>query len=84
VTTDEWYTWDKSPRPNVQVLANVDENSYMPQSNVKMGDHPVVWTPNSAYKGKNLYIFVGHHPNLFQNTAYMTLLKNAIFWAGSK
>jgi hypothetical protein len=83
VMTDEWYTWDKSPRPNVQVLANVDENSYMPQSNVKMGDHPVVWT-NPAYKAKNLYIFIGHHPNLFQNTAYMALLKNAILWAGSK
>jgi type 1 glutamine amidotransferase len=82
VTTDEWYTWDKSPRPNVHVLANVDENSYKPASNIKMGDHPVVWT-NEAYKGKNLYIFMGHHPNLFQNPAYVTLLKNAINWAGT-
>jgi type 1 glutamine amidotransferase len=82
VTTDEWYTWDKSPRPNVHVLANVDENSYKPTSNIKMGDHPVIWT-NEAYKGKNLYIFMGHHPNLFQNPAYVTLLKNAINWAGT-
>jgi len=84
VTTDEWYVWDKSPRPHVHVLATVDESSYSPPSDIKMGgDHPVVWS-NEAYKAKNLYIFVGHHPNLFQNTAYMTLLQNAIFWAGTK
>jgi len=82
VTTDEWYTWDKSPRPNVHVLANVDENSYRPASTIKMGDHPVVWS-NEAYRAKNLYIFMGHHPNLFQNAAYVTLLTNAIFWAGA-
>ena len=28
VPDDEWYTYDKSPRPNVHVLANVDESSY--------------------------------------------------------
>jgi type 1 glutamine amidotransferase len=84
VTTDEWYKWDRSPRPNVHVLAHVDENSYMPPSDIKMGgDHPVIWT-NDSYKARNLYIFIGHHPNLFQNTAYMTLLQNAIFWAAGK
>jgi type 1 glutamine amidotransferase len=84
VTTDEWYTWDRSPRPNVHVLAHVDENSYMPPSDIKMGgDHPVIWT-NDAYKGRNLYIFIGHHHNLFQNAAYMTLLENAIFWAAGQ
>jgi type 1 glutamine amidotransferase len=84
VTTDEWYTWDRSPRPNVHVLAHVDENSYMPPSDIKMGgDHPVVWT-NDGYKGRNLYIFIGHHHNLFQNAAYMTLLENAIFWAAGQ
>jgi type 1 glutamine amidotransferase len=83
VTTEEWYTWDKSPRPNVTVLANVDEDSYEPSSNIKMGgDHPVIWT-NPSYAGKNVYIFMGHHPNLFQNTAYVTLLRNAIWWAGT-
>ena len=40
VPDDEWYTYDKSPRPNVHVLANVDESSYTPASDIKMGDHP--------------------------------------------
>jgi type 1 glutamine amidotransferase len=83
VTTEEWYTWDKSPRPNTHVLANVDENSYMPNSTIKMGgDHPVIWT-NDTVKAKNVYIFMGHHPNLFENASYVTLLRNAINWAGT-
>ncbi|HEY0709427.1 MAG TPA: ThuA domain-containing protein [Polyangia bacterium] len=83
VTKDEWYTFDKSPRPNVTVLANVDESSYKPDTKVKMGDHPVIWT-NEKYKGKNLFIFMGHHPNHFTNPAYTTLLTNSILWAASK
>jgi type 1 glutamine amidotransferase len=83
VTTEEWYTWDKNPRPNVKVLANVDETTYMPNSTIKMGgDHPVIWS-NDTVKAKNVYIFMGHHPNLFQNTAWTTLFRNAIFWAGT-
>jgi type 1 glutamine amidotransferase len=83
VVKEEWYTWDNSPRPHVHVLANVDENSYMPPSDIKMGDHPVIWT-NPDYKGKNVYIFMGHDPILFDSTEYKTLLRNAIFWAATK
>jgi type 1 glutamine amidotransferase len=83
VMTDEWYTWDGNPRDHATVLANVDEDSYVPDSDVKMGDHPVVWT-NPSYAARNLYIFMGHHPNLMQNEAYKTLLHNAIFWAGKE
>ncbi len=32
IENEEWYTWDKDPRPNVHVLATVDENSYTPQT----------------------------------------------------
>ena len=41
---EEWYTFDKSPRGKVEVLATVDENSYKPISNIKMGDHPLIWS----------------------------------------
>ncbi|MCQ6957813.1 ThuA domain-containing protein [Mucilaginibacter aquariorum] len=83
VQQEEWYTYDKSPRPNVHVLASVNEASYEPQSKVKMGDHPVVWT-NEHYKARNIYIFMGHSPNLFDNPAYTRLFSNAIFWAAGK
>jgi hypothetical protein len=81
IENEEWYTWDKDPRPNVHVLATVDENSYTPSTNIKMGgDHPVVWT-NEHKKARNIYIFMGHHPELFQNASFATLVHNSILWA---
>lgn len=80
---EEWYTYDKSPRANVKVLASVDESTYTPDSPTKMGDHPVVWT-NEKVKARNVYIFMGHGPDLFENSFYTTLLSNAIFWAAQK
>ncbi len=77
---EEFYTWDKSPRPNVRVLASVDENSYSPDTKIKMGDHPVIWT-NEHYKARNIYIFMGHHADLFENPAFTTIFRNSIFWA---
>lgn len=83
VNTEEWYTYNKSPRPNVHVIASVDETTYEPDSTIKMGDHPVIWT-NDHFKSRNVYIFMGHSPELFQNEAYTTLLRNSIFWAAGK
>jgi uncharacterized protein len=80
IKNEEWYTYDVSPRPNVHVLANVDENTYSPNTDIKMGDHPVIWT-NEHYKARNIYIFMGHHPELFENPAFTTIFKNSIFWA---
>lgn len=80
IKDEEWYTYNQSPRPNVHVLASVDEKSYAPTSDLKMGDHPVVWA-NPHFKGRNIYIFMGHHPELFQNQAFTTLFHNAILWA---
>jgi len=83
VLHEEFYTWDKSPRPNVRVLASVDENSYSPDTKIKMGDHPVIWT-NEHYKARNIYIFMGHHADLFENPAFTTIFKNVIFWAAKQ
>ena len=83
VNQEEWYTWDKSPRPSVRVLASVDERTYTPDTKIKMGDHPVIWT-NEHYKARNIYIFMGHHPELFQNAAFTTIFRNSIFWAADQ
>lgn len=80
IEKDEWYTYNRSPRANVHVIANVDESSYQPDSKIKMGDHPVIWS-NDRFPARNIYIFMGHSPGLFQNPVYTTLFKNAIFWA---
>ena len=83
VVREEWYTFDRSPRPNVQVLASVDEHSYVPSSAKTMGDHPVIWT-NPHVPARNIYIFMGHGPELFQNTNYTTIVSNAVLWAAGQ
>lgn len=80
---DEWYTYNKSPRSNVVVLASVDESSYNPPSDVKMGDHPVIWT-NPSKKARNVYFQFGHSPRLFDNEDFVRLLSNAIDWGLSE
>jgi uncharacterized protein len=80
VDQEEWYTYDKSPRANVHVLARVNEATYSPDTPRKMGDHPVIWT-NEHFKARNVYIFMGHHPELFQNSAFTTIVSNSILWA---
>jgi type 1 glutamine amidotransferase len=83
IEREEWYTYDKTPRSNVKVLASVNEKTYKPDSEIKMGDHPVIWT-NPSVRARNVYIFMGHSPDLFSNPYFPTILKNAIFWAAGK
>ena len=79
VPDDEWYTYDKSTRPNVHVLANVDESSYTPASDIKMGDHPVVWV-NESKKARNVYFQIGHSSKLYETEGFTTMFRNAINW----
>lgn len=80
IPDDEWYTYDKSPRANVQVLASVDESTYKPDSDIKMGDHPVIWI-NPAMPTRNVYFQMGHSPKLYQHSDFCTLLHNTLKWA---
>ena len=82
-TKDEWYLYDKSPRPNIHVLASIDESTYDPPKDKKMGDHPVIWT-NGHMKARNIYIAMGHFPELFKDENFTTLFRNSIFWAVKK
>ena len=83
IENDEWYTYDRSPRADVHVLATVDEESYEPVRNVKMGDHPVIWT-NPHYKARNVYFQFGHKADLLQSSPFKTLFLNAIRWASER
>jgi type 1 glutamine amidotransferase len=84
IDKEEWYTWSQSPRPNVHVLATVDESSYVPDRPIKMGgDHPVIWS-NPHFKARNVYIFMGHHGGLFDNPNFVQLFKNAVFWGAGQ
>jgi len=83
IPREEWYTYDRSPRSNVHVLASVDESTYAEATTVRMGDHPVIWT-NPHKAARNIYIFMGHGPDLLENEAFTTILRNAILWAADK
>jgi type 1 glutamine amidotransferase len=83
IENEEWYTYDTTPRPNVHVLASVDEKTYTPGTDKKMGDHPVIWT-NGHMKARNVYIFMGHRPEHFNNPAFTQIFSNAIFWAAGQ
>jgi type 1 glutamine amidotransferase len=76
---DEWYEFDKSPRPHVRVLARADESTYKP--NKPMGDHPIIWT-NEKYR-RALYIGIGHDPTICDDQNFAILMRDAILWATS-
>ena len=80
IPNDEWYTYDRNPRPNVHVLAHVDEASYKPASDIRMGDHPVIWT-NPSKAARNVYFQIGHHADLMSTPAFVRMMGNAIRWA---
>ena len=79
IREDEWYTYDKNPRPNVHVLASVDENTYHPASAIRMGDHPVIWT-NPKKAARNVYFQIGHSASLFENQDFVRMFTNALLW----
>lgn len=85
IPDDEWYTFDKTPRahPHVHVLAHVDESTYQPASDIRMGDHPVIWE-NRQVKAGNVYFLIGHSGALFHNEPFVTMFTNAIRWASKK
>jgi hypothetical protein len=75
---DEWYEFNKSPRPNVRVLGRADESTYSPAK--PMGDHPMIWT-NEKYS-RMIYICVGHDSSVCGNPNWVTLFHDAVMWAG--
>ncbi|MET7394323.1 ThuA domain-containing protein [Dactylosporangium sp. NPDC005572] len=76
--TDELYNYRTNPRPNVHVLANLDETSYTGGS---MGtDHPISWC--RAYDGgRSWYTGLGHTIESFSEANFRTHLLGGIRYA---
>ncbi len=84
-TVDEWYSYKKSPRPNVNVLARLDENSIKKSGKNKwqMGDHPLIWW--SEKDGiRSFYTVFGHTHEAFQDELIINHIINAINWAAKR
>ena len=87
VRTDEWYSFEKSPRAaDVRVLATIDETTYSPGSffgkALAMGDdHPMIWK-HCVGAGRVLYSALGHTAESYADPKYREVLARAIAWAG--
>jgi len=88
-TIDEWYSFARSPREaGVQVLATLDENSYLPEMrmaatkrDLRMGtDHPVIWK-HCIGSGRAFYSALGHRAESYAEPRYLGLLERAVTWA---
>lgn len=84
-TVDEWYTFKENPRPNVNVLARLDEDSVKKgkDKSWKMGDHPLIWW-NEEGGMRSFYTVFGHTHEAFQDRLVQDHIKNAINWAAKR
>jgi hypothetical protein len=83
IENDEWYTYHRSPRPAVHVLANVDENSYVPARSLRMGITLSSGRTPVTKRGTRTFLF-GHKADLFRNGAFKLPFLNAIRWASER
>lgn len=85
--TDEWYSFDKSPRaPDVTVVATLDESTYDPgeffgEELGMGGDHPIIWK-HCIGEGRVYYSAMGHTAESYEEPEYQDVLRRAIEWAG--
>lgn len=84
---DEWYSLDKSPRENVNVLISLDESSVTMKNfnnkDMTMGDHPIAWYHNFD-GGRIFQTQLGHKSELYQNHIFRKHIVGAIHWAFKK
>jgi type 1 glutamine amidotransferase len=80
--TDEWYNFDVNPRPNVTVLATVDESTY---TGGTMGaDHPITWQHPTGGGGRAFYTAMGHTDDSYRDPLYQRLLVAGLRWAAGR
>jgi type 1 glutamine amidotransferase len=88
VRTEEWYSFDSSPRvPGTRVLATLDESTYSPRmkllwmdEDLAMGeDHPIIWT-HCIGRGASLYSALGHLAQSYDEPRHQTFLEESIAW----
>ncbi|MGY1519790.1 ThuA domain-containing protein [Luteimonas sp. A482] len=78
---DEWYAFDRVPNGHgTRILARLDEGSYEPAPEHRMGDHPIVWTRCIA-RGRVFYSALGHKAETYAEPLHLRMIDGAIGWA---
>ena len=87
---DEWYSFDRNPRPDAEVLIAIDEASYEVDDNrwfegveQRMGDHPLVWCRKLG-AGRVFQTALGHRPELYADALFLLHLQGAVEWTAGK
>ncbi len=78
--TDEWYSFTRSPRPSVHVLADLDERSYSPGDGAMGADHPIAWT-HAFQGGRAWYTASGHTDGSYSEPLFRKHLIGGIRYA---
>ena len=82
VRPDEWYNFQSNPRPNVTVLATVDEATY---TGGTMGaDHPITWLHPTAGGGRAFYTAMGHTDESYCDPLFRSMLVGALRWVAGR
>jgi cytochrome c len=75
---DEWYSYRTNPRPDVHVLATVDESTY--EGGGAGGDHPIAWCHDRT-GGRAFYTGVGHTIESYADPDVRAHLLGGVRWA---
>ncbi len=82
---DEWYSFGNNPRDDgATVLATLDETSYSPKAlgdDLRMGDHPIIWSHCIGDNGRVFYSALGHEAATYQRPEHAQMLSGALSWA---
>ncbi|MEV4541816.1 ThuA domain-containing protein [Micromonospora echinaurantiaca] len=74
---DEWYNYQSNPRPDVHVLASLDETSYSPGAGAMGADHPIAWC-HDFQGGRAWYTGGGHTRESYAEPQFLAHLLGGI------
>ncbi|WP_034268872.1 ThuA domain-containing protein [Actinospica robiniae] len=77
--TDEWYSFRRNPRADVNVLLSVDESGY--EGGTMGADHPIAWCREFS-GGRSFYTALGHADEAFEDVLFQQHLLGALNWLG--
>ncbi|MCW3849421.1 ThuA domain-containing protein [Sphingomonas sp. LB-2] len=78
---EEWYAFDRVPSGNrTHILATLDEASYEPAPEQRMGTHPIIWT-RCVGRGRVFFSALGHKAETYGEPLHLRLIDNALGWA---
>ena len=76
---DEWYSFRASPRRDVHVVASLDESTYDPGPELRMGDHPIAWHRRVG-RGRAFYTALGHTRESYSESHFRRHVRGALRW----